>query len=175
MFNARQLKSILFAAALLLAAGCQQAEIVHSEEFAPDDQPKMIDRIMQTQYARGARSDATLYAVHFDGSNLNPLGMAKLDLMLRDDSAFPLAVWMSVPDDEKAQSRRMSVATYLKDHGVPPEQVTFGQGANPQTLHPAAEGLKDLDKMDQGGAAAAAPVLSTGGAGAGGGAGGGSQ
>jgi hypothetical protein len=175
MFSARQLNTIIMTGALLLAGGCQPAGTVHSEEFAPDDQPKMMDRILQTQYARGARSDATLYAVHFDGPNLNPLGMAKLDLMLKDDSAFPLAVWMSVPEDEKAQSRRMSVATYLKDHGVPPEQVTFGQGANPATQHPAAEGLKDLVKQDQTGAAAAAPVLTTGGGGAGGGSGGGPQ
>jgi len=149
MMNGITLRTVSMAAVLMLAAACQSKQPEnHGEVFAPDDQPTAMDHLLDAQAARGARADATLYAVHFDGPNLNPLGMYKLDLMLKDDSALPLSVWMDVPDDDSAQSRRMSVATYLKDRGIAPERVTFGHGPNPDVAHSAAQGLADLPKTD---------------------------
>jgi len=74
--------------------------------------------------------------------------MAKLDRMLKDQADPPVEVWMNLPEDEKYESRRMSVAAYLKDKGLPSDEVVFGKG-NPDTDHPAAQGLKDLPKADQ--------------------------
>jgi uncharacterized membrane protein YgcG len=134
---------------LIVLAGCrQQAPVNHSEDFTSDDQPKAIDRLLDAQAARGAASDATLYDVHFDGAQLNSLGTAKLDLMVKDGGALPLAVWMAVSEDDKMQMRRLAVAAYLKDKGVALDQVRFAIGPNPATGSPAAQGLKDLDKLD---------------------------
>ena len=143
------LKSIQFVAAAILFSGCAQtAPVEHSEAFAPDDQPRAINRLMDAQAARGAASDATLFTCHFTGANLNSLGTSKLDLMLADSSTGTMKVWMAVADDDLAQARRMSVGDYLKNHGVPLEQIQFGQGANPDTDHSALKGLSDLPKTD---------------------------
>jgi hypothetical protein len=120
----------------------------HSEDFTPDDQPKAIDRLLDAQAARGARNDATLYAVHFDGPDLNSLGAAKLDWMLKDDSALPLAIWIAVPADEQSAARQASVTTYLKDHGLKPEQIQFNAGPNPHTDYPAASADRDASNSD---------------------------
>jgi hypothetical protein len=142
-------RTILLTASIFLLAGCQQQTAInHADDFAPDDQPKAINRQTDAQAERGAGADATLYACHFDGANLNSLGKAKLDLILKDSGGENLTLWMALPDDASAQMRRLSVAGYLKDHGVAPEQVTFGSGANPDTDHPAAQSLKDLAKTD---------------------------
>jgi len=142
-------RTILLTASILVMAGCQQQTAVnHADDFAPDDQPKAINRQADAQAERGAGADATLYKCHFDGVNLNSLGKAKLDLILKDSGGEALTIWMAEPDDASAQMRRLSVAGYLKDHGVAPEQVTFGSGANPDTDHPAAQSLKDLAKTD---------------------------
>jgi hypothetical protein len=146
---ARQSVALRILILLFLLAGCQQQTPVnHSEDFAADDQPKAIDRLMDAQAARGAAVDATLYADHFDGSQLNSLGTAKLDLMLKDGGSLPISVWMAVPEDDKMQMRRLAVAAYLKEKGVPLDQIRFAAGPNPDTGSPAAKGLKDLDKLE---------------------------
>ena len=96
------------------------------------------------------RNDATLYAVHFDGTDLNSLGAAKLDWMLKDDSALPLAIWIAIPPDDQSSDRQTSVTTYLKDHGLKPEQIKFNSGPNPHTNYPAASADHDAANSDFG-------------------------
>jgi hypothetical protein len=143
-------KSIIIITFTLAAAGCQEAPpISHGEEFAPVGQVSQVTKIMDAQANRGARSDATLYPFHFDGRYLNALGMAKLDRMLKDQADPPVSVWLNLPPDEQYEARRLSVAAYLKDKGLPPDEVVFGAGGNPDTNHPAAQGLIDLPKTDE--------------------------
>jgi hypothetical protein len=74
--------------------------------------------------------------------------MAKLDLMLKDDAALPIALWMNIPHDDKTKARRAAVITYLKDKGIAAEQIQFADGPNHQTDFPAAKGIADLAKTD---------------------------
>jgi hypothetical protein len=160
---------------LFILTGCQQAPVNHSEDFAADDKPKAMDRLLDSQAARGAAVDATLYADHFDGSQLNSLGTAKLDMMLKDGGSLPMSVWMAVPEDDKMQMRRLAVAAYLKEKGVALDQIRFAAGPNPDTGSPAGKGLKDLDKLESNGSdsgdssspASADPSAMAGGGGAG--------
>jgi len=157
-------KAIIGMTITLAAAGCSQTPIQHGEEFAADGQVSQVTKIADAQANRGARVDATLYPFHFDGKYLNALGMAKLDRMLKDQADPPVEVWMNLPEDEKYESRRMSVAAYLKDKGLPSDEVVFGKGGNPATDHPAAQGLKDLPKADQdssGSGTSSSPTIGT--------------
>jgi uncharacterized membrane protein YgcG len=151
MRRIKAIQSVIFVAAIAMG-GCgqqQQPVVNHGEEFPADSQVSSVTKIAEAQADRGARSDATLYAIHFDGRYLNTLGMAKLDRMLRDQADPPVEVWLAVPADEQLNARQMSVAAYLKDRGLPTDEVKFGKGANPATDSPAAQGLKDLPKADQ--------------------------
>lgn len=153
MTHSIKLNAIISAAVLLLAAGCENDNKVHSEEFMPADQARDTVRLFDAEAARGAAEDGTLYACHFDGPALNSLGMAKLDAMLAAGGPVPLKVWMAVPEDEQAQSRRLSVGTFLKDRGLVAEQIQFGRGSNPAADHSAADGVKNLAAASGGDAA----------------------
>ncbi|HUB25424.1 MAG TPA: hypothetical protein VL992_08330 [Tepidisphaeraceae bacterium] len=148
MYQATKFLLIGFAATVLLGGCAQQDCSFDSVTFAPDAQPKASDRLYASQAAAGAASDATLYPCHFSGTKLNSLGAAKLDDMLEGASGGSLKVWMAVADDDLAEARRVAVGVYLRDHGVALEQIEFGDGANPTTLHSAAKGLADLPKAD---------------------------
>jgi hypothetical protein len=163
MFKSIPVKSLIFGAAILYGAGCQPQTTSHGEEFPPDEKVSAVTRQNDTQAGRAARQDGTLNSCHFDGAELNSLGMARLDLMLKDDSGTPLTIWMAVPDDENAAGRRFAVATFLKDRGLSADQIKFASGANPGMDHPAGQGIKDLIDMDNSGGgappAAAGPGL----------------
>jgi hypothetical protein len=148
----------------LAAAGCAQPTVAtNAELFAPDNEPKAMDLLLNSQANAGAASDATLFTCHFHGADLNSSGTTKLNLILADGGKGPLKIWMAVADDELAESRRVAVGTYLKDHGIPLEEIQFGRGANPDTDHPAAKGLLDLPKADStDSTAGASPSASTG-------------
>jgi predicted small lipoprotein YifL len=149
MYESKTIKAVLFSAVVATIAGCQQgAPINHADEFAPDDQVTQVTKLADVQAARGARAEATLFAIHFDGDHLSTLGMAKLDVMLKDDASAPLKLWLAIPDDENLAAREEAINAYLKDHGVATEKVVFGRGPNPDMDHPAAKGLTDLANMD---------------------------
>jgi hypothetical protein len=130
--------------------------------FRPDDEPRTVQRMFDAHAAAGARADATLHAAHFDGGNpsvLNSLGEEKLDLMLADDDALPLVVYVDAPKDDASPARQRAVEVYLRDRGLAADQVKVVAGANPRTSSPTAPRLKDMQ------AAAAAPAPSAGNAG----------
>ena len=155
------------AAALSLAAattGCQTSrngagENVRGERFPADDQTRPVDRFIDVQSAAAARTDATLNAYHFDGQGgLNSLGRRKLDLMLRDDAALPLVVYLDLSRAEvsaraagvlppSADAHRDSVRVYLADRGVSDEQLELRSGPNLGYNHPARDGLRGLKAL----------------------------
>jgi hypothetical protein len=158
---------VSFGSCALLAiglCGCAQPTVAtNAELFAPDNEPKAMNLLLNSQASAGAASDATLFTCHFHGADLNSSGTTKLDLILADGGKGPLKIWMAVADDELAESRRVAVGTYLKDHGVPLDDIQFGRGANPDTNHPAAKGLLDLPKADStDSSSTASPTASTG-------------
>ena len=68
-----------------------------------------------------------------------------------DDANNPLVVYLNVPaDDEFKGARQDSVVAYLKEQGLEEKQVSFKEGVNPGTNHPAQDGLTRLAKTETG-------------------------
>ena len=163
--------ALLAAAAVFSAAGCQRdrhrPQVIHGETFPSDGAPRPVDRFIHVQSAAAARADATLNGAHFDGAaDLNSLGRAKLDLMLRDDNAAsPFVVYLDLPRDRAAadpDALRDAVRAYLADHGVPDDALEIRTGPNLAYSHPAKDGLRGLKKL-AGDADTAQPADPTGG------------
>jgi hypothetical protein len=161
------MKAILLAGSCMLialySAGCegnytQKAIMPHVEAmgdfFPPPGEVRDVDRIERVQAASGARADATLFPAHFDKGELNSLGRQKLSLMIDDDdSNNPLIVYLDVPaDDQFKAARQDSVIAYLKDQGLEEQQISFREGPNPATNHPAQGDIDRLAKTETGGA-----------------------
>jgi uncharacterized membrane protein YgcG len=143
------------AIALATATGCQQQEKKVAGDDFPPEGPNAVTHLLDTQAASGARSDATLYACHFDGANLNSLGMAKLDLMLKDDDAAnPMTVYLASTgaSSDTADARRGAITRYLKDRGLTGDEIKFVDGTNPgiDASGRATDNLKNLSKSDTG-------------------------
>ena len=144
------LASVAVMVAVSVAAGCRQGQPPAAGDFFGDDERPASCRIYDTQAARGARSDATLYPAHFTGSSLNSLGRAKLDLMLKDNTVqFPLVVYLNLPaDDPQAPARADAVKSYLIDAGLLASQFKAESGPNLAVQHPAAADLARLSATD---------------------------
>ena len=160
-------------ACVLGFTGCQHGRdggTIYGESFSPDGEPRAVDRFVQVQSAAAARTDATFGPEHFDGrGSLNSLGRHKLDLMLHDDDAAPLVVYLNLPAAGSvagavaradATDERGSVLLYLSDRGVAESQVEFRDGPNVAYSHPAADGLRGLKKLESDTAAPASPDAS---------------
>lgn len=150
MFKPVNYTALSIASALLLSVGCQQQTppVVHGEIFPPDNQQTDSGRLYESQAASGAVTDGTLYACHFSGDSLNSLGTYKLDLIVKASGSAPVNVWTCVPDDQTGKTRQQAVIAYLTQHGVAAAQIHVASGTNPDTDHPAAEGIRDLSKTD---------------------------
>jgi hypothetical protein len=140
--------SFIAAAAVTgITTGCQQESTtsssihrLHGENFRPDDEPRAVDNVMFAQAAAGARADSTLYGPHFDSHGINSLGRAKLALMLRSEEPIdPLVVYLDLPAHMDAEPAHSSVTDFLKSRGLTDSQIKLVDGANPITLHGAAE------------------------------------
>ena len=157
--------SYVLAGALVIALiGCdnkkRQAE---QEAFFPDQRRSDVTRFQQQQAANGARADGMLYPRHFDNNELSPLGKQKLSLMLGDPTpAKPLTIYLvNVGAGDQLEKRKQAVRDYLKDSLRPDERVEFVNGTNAETLHPSAETLARMGKLettsDEGSGGGAAP------------------
>jgi hypothetical protein len=130
----------------LSVAGCTKHCASTDSFFRASDEPSAVVRTLDIQAENGARADATLYGVHFDGSELNELGKQKLAVMFA--SGKPLAA-VYVDSPGKMQDLRLqSVREYLKsaEHQLHPSSVIAGP--NPDTLHRSAGALKALAKTE---------------------------
>jgi hypothetical protein len=139
--------SLIAAAAVSgITTGCQQESTTelsihrqHGERFRPEDEPRAVDNVMFAQAAAGAREDSTLYGSHFDSHGLNSLGRAKLALMLRSEEPIdPLIVYLDLPAEMPPEPAHSTVADFLKSRGLTDSQIKLVDGANPDTIHPAA-------------------------------------
>lgn len=130
---------------------------IAGEQFTSPDEPRQVHRVFDAAAASGTAPDATLHACHFDAGNptaLNSLGENKLDLMMSDDDALPMAIYLNVSGDEKLAGCEQSVRVYLRDRGLTDQQVKIVAGRNPGGYSPTAPRIKDAQA-----AAAKAPVL----------------
>lgn len=142
---------MILAAAVVTAmssGGCREAHV--REAFFPDLIDSQTRRVLAMQTARGARIDATLHPMHFDGPALNSLGQAKLDLMMEDGAGTgPITVYLGITgDDQRAAQRRASVERYLTDAGLEQDQFVTVAGVNPHVTHLASESLSRLKKTE---------------------------
>jgi hypothetical protein len=131
-------------------AGCQMDSSSMTDFFPPEDAPRATQQFQTVQAASGARNDATLQPLHFDGERLNSLGEAKLDLLLKDDDTVePVVLYMNVADkDSNFSARKDAVTRYLDDRGLPKEQVKFETGPNPNTHSLAVTHVAGLVKQE---------------------------
>lgn len=124
---------------------------IPGEQFNSSGEPRHVHYIFDTAAASGARADATLHASHFDGGNvtaLNSLGEKKLDLMLSDDDALPMVIYLNVAGDEVLAGCERSVRVYLRDRGLNDDQMKFIAGRNPGKMSPTAPKLRDAMNAD---------------------------
>lgn len=142
----------------LVLAACQQGpqpQALPDPFFHDDDLPRSVQLSAAAQAASGARADATLYAMHFDGNALNTLGREKLTRMLADDDAHrPLVAYVSADHE----ARRLAVAQFLKDQGLSDEQIQVLPGANPGSYNPTAPSISRYSRTESAPAETDAPA-----------------
>jgi hypothetical protein len=139
---------------LILLTGCQSAknQMARQKEndaFSPEDDSRSYRRFAMAQEAAGARHDGMLYPYHFDGNQLNSLGERKLAAMLMaNDHAFPVVVYMNLPEDKNQDARQRAVMAYLVDSGVQEKQIQLESGPNPDATSSGAHNLARLSKTE---------------------------
>jgi hypothetical protein len=155
---------------LALLAGChgKANQKPTAMDFPPEDEVRAVSRFNDAQSAAGARNDATLYPVHFNGRALSSLGARKLDAMVADDDACdPMTVYVNLDqDDPRTEPRRLAVVAYLKDAGLRQEQIKLADGRNPEVHTPSSLGASKLYKIEEGRLGDNADQTSAAGAGA---------
>ncbi len=143
----RHASFLLAAAALTGASGCERGpnDQVGAELFRAEAEPRMTDRILLAQAVTGAGEDAMLYGHHFDGVELNSLGMAKLRLMLEDAQflADPTVYVLSGRAEHMA-----AVRSYMGEWGGAFAETKLEAGPNPSARRPAAMGMAQQQKLE---------------------------
>jgi hypothetical protein len=144
----------MFIAAAALFAGCQDnknqsahRDMRKMEQPRHMDEPALsVDRLIESQAAMGAKSDATLYPQHFDGGELNALGRSKLALIMRANAQSPrTVVYMDLgrPND-MTTPRRGSVERFWRDSMSGQTQLEIRDGMNTGMTYSAAKSLERL-------------------------------
>jgi hypothetical protein len=151
--NRNNVKATLLTASLLSAlslstAGCG-SDGSFDKDFFPSGE-RQSTKFAEAQNAAGARADATLNPAQFDGGALNSLGQAKLDLItsnLPDEG--PVTIYLDVPaDGALAQARKDSVAAYLTNSHLTPDQFSLVDGPNAETWAPSVSALSNMSKTE---------------------------
>ncbi len=118
------------------------------EDFPAEDQVRAVDRFASRQSAAGARSDANLFAAHFDCNQLNALGQTKINLMFQSQNAQDcMVIYVDVPRDQ-IDACRTSVEQYARQMAMSSGKFQVKAGANPDSLTPARVGLAGLPRTD---------------------------
>ena len=131
-----------------LAAGCANShpQPSQSSHFFPEQ--VKVQNIMELQVAAGAREDATLQALHFDGTRLNSLGSEKLARMVPENQQDNLVVYLNVPGDASLAARRDAVTNYLGMCGLEASRLKIEVGSNPNLTTPSAYGMERMIKTE---------------------------
>ncbi len=152
LLNTRNI--IVIATALMLAAGCSkdnQPKWSVNDHFRPDTEERSVQKIFAQQHANGARQDGMFYDAHFNGSELNSLGIQKLNAMLVGAERGPVNIYLSIPKDNTYGPRESSVIAQLSARGLASNSYTITAGDNPGVGAPAAQGLNGLAKQQASG------------------------
>src|SRR5687768_14787184 len=110
------LNTVILAAAVLLTGCAKEDQPPHSGHFPKEGEVRRVTQFANAQAAVGAREDAILYAWHFDGKDLSPLGREKLNYIVEADTLDTLTISLDVKNDTFAD-RRKSVEAYMVDKG----------------------------------------------------------
>jgi len=144
-------KTWLLAMALIVVAGCHHDSPPapdRADAFASEPAVPPAHQFVTAQAATGARDDATLRSMHFDGGRLNSLGRQKLDLMTRDeDASQQIVVYLDLPPDGPVKLARNSTLNFLKSLGVADAQIRIEEGPNPSVTAPAARSIDGLHQL----------------------------
>ena len=145
-------KTWVLAIAMGAAAGChhhdQPPAPDRADAFASEPAVPPARQFVTAQAATGAREDATLRAMHFDGGRLNSLGRQTLDLMTRDqDGPRKLVVYLDLPSGAPAGEARGAVTEFLASLGVAESRIQIEYGPNPSATAPAARAMDDLQRV----------------------------
>lgn len=142
-------KIALMLAVGVVLVGCSsnKDDTAWEDPFFPSDRVTPPSKAMSDrQAANGAAADGMLFDVHFDGSELNSLGVQKLDLMVKGSSpATPLKVFLNMPKDaDTTNARQTAVEKALDAAGVAKEKYVIAVGPNPGVLNSAEAGIRAL-------------------------------
>jgi hypothetical protein len=133
----------------VVLAGCSSSKdkAAWEDPFFPADDITPPSRVMaDRQAANGAAADGMLFDIHFDGGELNSLGMQKLDLMAKGRSPHtPMKVYLNMPKDADTTAPRQSaVEKALETAGIATDKYVLAVGPNPGVLMPADAGFRAL-------------------------------
>lgn len=129
--------------------GCaDNKQPVHTGFFPSESGDRMVERLVDVQMTNGAREDASLHAIHFDGAKLNSLGTQKLARMVPTEPTGSVVVYLSAAADDMTTARRDAVTAYMGACGVDASRLRLENGSNPNSASPAAEGLLNIGKTD---------------------------
>lgn len=153
--NKKIIVNLGMAANLALAGltGCATDGSTAKDFFPKDNEQRRSRQFMSVQANLGAREDATLHAMHFDGNKLNSLGTQKLARMAPVDGEGVVNVYINVPNNDLKSARREEVTVYLKACGLADADIKLHDGANDGVTTPTADGLSRLSKVETGGVA----------------------
>src|SRR4051794_9764012 len=146
------IRAALIGAAVALTgavAGCATDKSEPKDFIEPVDSTRKVNQFITAQTSKGAREDATLHAVHFNGTTLNSLGKEKLALMIPDEPDGDVVVYLNLPASAASTAARHDdVAAYLKGLGVDEKHVKIQDGMNTDLGSPSASGLANLSKTE---------------------------
>jgi hypothetical protein len=131
-------RKIQFAIALfpvLALVGCKSQGNPYEQFVEPSETRSQA--ILDRQVQQGARHDAQLYDMHFDGTALNSLGVTKLTNMLATLTPnSPLTVYLRMTDTKEAPlaDRRAALQQFFVDAGLRPTEYAFVDGVNPNVV-----------------------------------------
>jgi hypothetical protein len=144
------IQTLVMTAAVLVLTGCaKEKQPPHSGHFLEEGADRRYNQFSKAQAAVGSREDGMLYAWHFDGKDLSPLGREKLNYIVEADTLDTLTVYLDVKQDTFAD-RRKSVEAYMLDKGLAASHVKIVDGINEGTLNPVADNIGHYAKTDTG-------------------------
>lgn len=153
--------------AAILVTGCtvNQSGDAKWEDpfFRPPQTQSHVTRIFKTATNNGAARDATIQAIHFDGTELNELGLAKIESMINASTQGGLLnVFLDLPKtDPNIEARQATLNRALTNSGLTSDQFTVALGTNPNNVSDSSMVLSDDKNMPSGGTSSSSASAGT--------------
>jgi hypothetical protein len=138
----------------IMCVGCESDPSSAKKEFHHMGNEKMWLDENEARSARstaehqamlGAQRDPTLYACHFDGTNLNSLGKAKLDAMIVNGGVSKIYIDTGKADGD---AHLAAVNAYLAAADRADGSIAIESGAAPGNTSPAAPAISRMYKTE---------------------------